>query len=374
MPRSNTSTVLVGAGFLAMVFVVYRALSLRIKAVDLKVSDAQKSLLTLSNVMESSVSFQRGVDDRVKAAESQVVVLSDAVKQFSSADRSVAIQHSQPPPQAPPPPIAAPHFEGGKKECKCPLCEHTEHTYYASENGHDLAKCSSCGVVYLCPMPDPQTITEATRTGNHKTFREEEWHEFKVGSFKRRIHEFFSEDQSPSSWLDVGAGNGELVKAVQELFPDCDVLGTEPSVTKVARAAKRGLSLRNVSLSALTDKYEVITLMNIISHLPDPIPFYQQICDLLVPDVGCIFMSTGNIGDLPKPTTTQYYYLPDHLLFVGKDNLVSLFQSVGLNAIEVHVHTYFMLKEERKPTQKGFRALYVKACYGDPSVTVQELD
>ena len=54
--------------------------------------------------------------------------------------------------------------------------------------------------------------------------------------------------------------------------------------------------------------------------------------------------------------------------------VVLLLQSVGLPAIEVHVHTYFMLKEERKPTQKGFRALYVKACFGEPSVVVKELD
>eukprot|EP01079_Euglenida_sp_SAG-EU17-18_P011804 gene11804-2151_t len=48
------------------------------QSADLKVSDAQKSLLTLSNVMESSVAFQRSVDERVKGVESQVALLSDA--------------------------------------------------------------------------------------------------------------------------------------------------------------------------------------------------------------------------------------------------------------------------------------------------------
>ena len=51
----------------------------------------------------------------------------------------------------------------------CPLCGADDHVPWARENGYAAVKCKQCGLVYVNPRPSLSTISEAAKTGVHKT-------------------------------------------------------------------------------------------------------------------------------------------------------------------------------------------------------------
>ena len=91
-------------------------------------------------------------------------------------------------------------------------------------------KCEHCGFLYLYPMPEhPPNVTYP-----------EGWVGAKVVANKQKVEEFFDEAELAGfhSWLDVGAGNGELLKAVQQAEPRINATGLETNEMKIKGAAK----------------------------------------------------------------------------------------------------------------------------------------
>jgi 2-polyprenyl-3-methyl-5-hydroxy-6-metoxy-1,4-benzoquinol methylase len=74
----------------------------------------------------------------------------------------------------------------------------------------------------------------------------------------------------PVRWLDVGAGFGELVEVLQEMLPaGSQVMGIEPMAPKVAEAQARGLPVYQADLAQTGGGSDVISLVNVFSHVPD---------------------------------------------------------------------------------------------------------
>lgn len=158
---------------------------------------------------------------------------------------------------------------------------------------------------------------------------------FSIRRHQKAILRLFPEiKKAPKTWLDVGAGYGEFLEALQGLLPHGSVLqGLEPMLHKVNIAKKRGLPVVQGFLHEATGAFSVVSLIDVFSHLPDFKKSLQEINSLLMPN-GEILIKTGNAADLnrraqfPGPLN-----LPDHLVFGGEHQLKKYLEEANFEII-----------------------------------------
>jgi SAM-dependent methyltransferase len=135
-------------------------------------------------------------------------------------------------------------------------------------------------------------------------------------------------------WLDVGAGFGELVEAVRDFaHARCACEGIEPMRPKAIDAQQRGLPVQPIMMSDVKDRYDIISLIDVFSHVPDFHAFLTEVKRLLLPN-GELLIKTGNAADLvsrdkfPGPLT-----LPDHLVFGGECHMRQFLEEAGFEIV-----------------------------------------
>jgi SAM-dependent methyltransferase len=130
-------------------------------------------------------------------------------------------------------------------------------------------------------------------------------------------------------WLDVGAGFGELIQAVRKISnPYLDIRGIEPCEPKVKRAQSKGIPVEYGNLTDINETFSHISLIDIYSHLPNPIESLVGIKRLLKEE-GKLILVTGNGGDITRNEYPGSLYLPDHLSFAGEGNLYTVLKEAG---------------------------------------------
>lgn len=220
----------------------------------------------------------------------------------------------------------------------CPCCGGDRHRFWASENGFAAVKCSDCGTVYIRERPRAEDISAAARDGVHQTdsgVLDQRLHRqgWKVPFYAGIVRRFFA-GESGLTWLDVGAGNGEFIEAVQRALPDARACGIDPMAVKVQRAQQRGVPIAAETLEEVSGSYDVISIINVFSHIPDFQHFGGLIRARLKPG-GSLFVETGNGGDLPsRADYPGELLLPDHLVFSGIEQMKATLGKLGFGRIE----------------------------------------
>ena len=220
------------------------------------------------------------------------------------------------------------------EDVACYFCGANEGSLWGEEAGYRARKCAGCGLVYVSPRPRQAEIAEAARTGEHASERGAlsvtgRYRKSRVRRHRKTIDRMFGDlvGRAGIRWLDIGAGFGELLQAVSMVFPGAVLTGVEPNAAKRQVAEERGLTLSDMSLAALPRRqFDVVSVMNVWSHLPDPAEFFGEVHFLLA-DEGHVLVETGTGGELDS---AEYYpdalLLPDHLSFAGERHVVGILE------------------------------------------------
>ena len=102
-------------------------------------------------------------------------------------------------------------------------------------------------------------------------------------------------------------------------------------------ARKFGLDVSFIDLDKEENKYDVISFLNVFSHLPYPVATIQKWRTLLK-DNGEIFLETGNSSHLTQKHHGKPYLLPDHLSFANKKIMVDLLERCGFKVMNVEIY------------------------------------
>jgi SAM-dependent methyltransferase len=217
-------------------------------------------------------------------------------------------------------------------EIECPLCRARRPQPWAEERGFKTVRCGDCKLLYVSPRPADEHIDDAVQMGVHTDGLNVVGHRIpaKVEHYRRLITPMFPDLQDRRfSWLDVGAGFGEVVEAVQATWPQAEAFGLEPMKAKADAAQARGLDIRNEYLESGKHKVDVVSANDVFSHIPDFRAFLETVTASLKPG-GSFFMVTGNLADLDhRDEFPGILGLPDHLVFAGEAQITRYLTEAG---------------------------------------------
>jgi predicted TPR repeat methyltransferase len=271
-----------------------------------------------------------------------------------------------------------------REHINCPYCNHNDHKNWADDNGFSAVKCNNCGFVYVNPRPNLALVDEAVKSGAHSsdannkdvvTHRVQE----KVSTYVNIFKEVFAdvwESKRKISWLDVGAGFGEIVEAVQSLATESSKIeGVEPMGPKVKVATSRGLKIHQMYLSEVSEKYDFVSIINVFSHIPNFHEFLVDAKNALKPG-GEIFIETGDTADFERNKIPGEIDLPDHLVFASEKHIRGFLEQAGFSVVsvkKVRIDSFFEFLKDivkkiigrpivlRLPYTSPYRTMFVRA-------------
>ena len=226
----------------------------------------------------------------------------------------------------------------------CPYCGAQEYTPWAHELGFTAVRCKTCALIYVNPRPAPESVDAAVRTGSHGDEAQRlnvvsRRIDAKVARYRGIFGRLFDDvwrNGKPISWLDVGAGYGEIMEAVTALAPvGSRVEGVEPMRPKAAEAIARGLTITEDYLRPTHPKVEYVSVVDVFSHIPQFDKFLLDVKSVLEPG-GELFVETGNLADLQnRDEFPGELGLPDHLVFAGESQLCGYITNAGFEIVHI---------------------------------------
>lgn len=142
--------------------------------------------------------------------------------------------------------------------------------------------------------------------------------------------------------LDIGCGNGEFLEYMRDL--GWRVAGVEPDPNAAAVARARGLDVRDGDLFAQdlpSAHADVITLVHVIEHLPDPIATLQECRRILRPG-GRIALATPNSAAMLHSWFGKDWMsldIPRHLVLFDELTVRTALAIVKLDILELATST-----------------------------------
>lgn len=210
----------------------------------------------------------------------------------------------------------------------CPACEGSG-LRWARKQGHDLRHCARCGTVYV---DDPQPAADLyAHYHDGAGFAAPEVVQGSLDRLVRSVEPF----RSTGRWLDVGYGEGELLRAAESLGWRC--YGTEVAPNVLAYGARRGWVVASDARDPRFPDagFDVVTMVELLEHAGDPRSFLREARRLLRPG-GLLYVTTPNALSLNRRLLGPHWSVfcpPEHLTIWTSQGLRVALASAGLRLV-----------------------------------------
>jgi SAM-dependent methyltransferase len=219
----------------------------------------------------------------------------------------------------------------------CPACSAaTEHHRLFVKNGCDVLQCSTCGLgrTLARDFAPERYYTEDYFSGVHADgYADYRGSEHILRREFAHTVRFIRKFRDGGRLLDVGCAYGFFLKEAQPFY---DVSGIEIAADAAAFCRTRGLhtvtGMADDKTLASLGVMDVIVMLDVIEHLPDPRQTLAQCCEHLAPG-GIIVITTGDFASLCARLAGRHWRLmtpPQHLWFFTPGSVERLAQSLGL--------------------------------------------
>lgn len=209
---------------------------------------------------------------------------------------------------------------------------------------YTLLQCSTCNLHFVDPMPDSAARMEDVHSGRYGDdlqvlgadgqYSAEQAREPILSGYIELAKKYRSEGRM----LDVGCGAGYLMVLAQRAGYKTD--GVELTADRHAKAVSTTGSMiydqpiEDLDLPAET--YDVITMINVFSHLANPLRTLKRVAQLLRPG-GVIILATGEITGAPvRHEHLPEWTLGDELFFLGENTIDRFAESMGVDVAGAH--------------------------------------
>jgi SAM-dependent methyltransferase len=221
----------------------------------------------------------------------------------------------------------------------CNLCGNTSPKLRWERNGYSIVECNQCGLQYV--GEDPKNIDFATlyseayyTGGSGQVFANYVGEErSRRASARRKLRSMRRRTTRSGRLLDVGCAAGFFLIEARNYFETQGVEISEFS-SRIARE-RFGLdvvtgSLQDAKFTA--DSFDVITMWDVVEHLPDPKAVLVEASRVLKPG-GSLVLTTGDVGSRYARRAGPNWHLfepPWHLYFFSQATMSAMGAAAGL--------------------------------------------
>lgn len=193
-----------------------------------------------------------------------------------------------------------------------------------------LYVCADCGLQFRWPSPDGQELGRLYARSSSTVW------ETAPGRPPRpdhdRVRTLVAQACPRGRLLDVGCHDGAFLAAIEGPY---ERYGIEPMPRAAAMAEQAGVRVIGNSpadLARLDMKFDVITAIDVIEHVLNPLEFLAMLGDVLAPG-GLLFVVTGTTdGPAWRFMGARYWYcsFPEHVSFINRRWLAHAQARTGL--------------------------------------------
>jgi len=215
------------------------------------------------------------------------------------------------------------------------------------------------GYMRLDPVPDEATLNEFYQSQYYDLIRKggraAELRRIMAGGVEREfelswlsntlytdIDQVLRETGNPANGrlLDIGCGTGAFISFMAK--KGWDVSGLEPSEEACDIAVKGGLKVHNSGMEKFcrefgidAERYDAITLLNVLEHVPDPYRVLSMAKGLLVEDGILAIRVPNDFSELQLSTHEKlgggkwWVAVPDHVNYFNFESLGALLHKAG---------------------------------------------
>jgi SAM-dependent methyltransferase len=199
-----------------------------------------------------------------------------------------------------------------------PLGEHAE-----------ILKCDECAT-----LQHPSLLEHADLAGLYREMRDDAYLDEEAGRRRtaRRLLDIVGAQVTAGRLLDIGCGHGLLLDEARAR--GYETVGLEVSAASAAFGRQQyGLEIREQTLEQLDDgeQFDVITLIDVLEHLSDPVAAIQRCHELLAPN-GVLCVVTPDPASLTARIAGRRWWalVPAHSYLIPHKTLLELLIARGL--------------------------------------------
>jgi len=200
---------------------------------------------------------------------------------------------------------------------------------------YTIVRCRRCGLVYTNPRRQATDILDDYVAVEDPLYIQER--EGRVLTFHRNLRplEELSPPGNDRRLLDVGCHVGIFVEIAQER--GWEAWGVEPSRWAAEEGRKRGLRIVTGTLAEAAfpvDFFDVVTMWDVIEHLPNPKEELQEVWRVLKPG-GLVAIHTINIESLfARLMGHRWPWLMEmHLYYFSPRTLGAMLEQTGFHVV-----------------------------------------
>ena len=212
----------------------------------------------------------------------------------------------------------------------------------ATDNGHlrdaniklPVYQCRACDVFFLNPPPPAELGREYFATAYAKNTEGNVYYDdgFKQRISMLRLDLIAGRGAASGRLLDVGCGKGQFVQAARTRGFDAWGVELDAGACAYARNHFTLATVLNGSLDHpdLPREFDVVTLWDVIEHVPDPVGILKQSLGRLRPG-GLIVVRTGNIRSwsFDRGRERWWAFGADHRFYFSPESLSAALRLAG---------------------------------------------
>ncbi len=245
----------------------------------------------------------------------------------------------------------------------CPFCNVETHYLYTItkfKENFDIYQCKICKLQIKLNKDDLKNYYNQDYyegKSEYSYIDERKYLPYFEFVWKARLNTISQYKPPPARLLDIGCSFGGFVKSA--IGKGYDAYGIDISEYAISYCQNNPLLNNRTFLSDLEryqpeHKYDIITMIEVLEHLPEPDKIFKKLHELLNPG-GLLIIQTANFDGLQAKLQKQnyHYYLPGHLFYYSKSNLTDFLKKNGFNEfIYFHGVDFGVIPKIKK--MKGF--------------------
>lgn len=251
---------------------------------------------------------------------------------------------------------------------ECPLCS-SKNIFFLFKiikftDLFDIYKCSDCNFQFMNPIFKKDFLkslySEKYYKGSSDYSYVDERKYFKYNSYVwdarlKNIRKYVND----GNFLDVGCSFGGLLIRAQKYF---NIYGIE--ISKYSYDHAKEFLGKNIHKGSLdnhhfkNDFFNVITMVEVIEHLQNPVKYLKESFDLLKYG-GMLLIQTADMEAKQSIDMgcDYHYYLPGHVSYFSEQNLTSTLEKIGFSKTIVFRPVDFGLIPKLLKSRSSFKSI-----------------